>query len=94
MCIKRMEQRQKMLLFKLLSLLLLLLLLSSFVKNKNKKQTNCWSIWRTSAAHPCPPRSHPTPHQHHQPQIPLSLPAPNNPSLTRDSELTGRWGFG
>lgn len=34
MCIKRMEQRQKMLLFKLLSLLLLLLLLllSSFVK--------------------------------------------------------------
>lgn len=31
-----MEQRQKMLLFKLLSLLLLLLLLSSFVKKKKK----------------------------------------------------------
>lgn len=47
MCIKRMEQRQKMLLFKLLSLLLLLLLLSSFVKKKTKK--TCWSIRHTSA---------------------------------------------
>lgn len=47
MCIKRMEQRQKMLLFKLLLSLLLLLLLSSFVK-----KDNCWSIRLTSADSP------------------------------------------